>query len=104
MARFTAAAATCGPSSCAVWICQPARCVGRNGYKPAAQLLAAEGRILLWDEQGDLRFIQMTPDGYHALGEITGLLTYKSWAAPALAGGRLYLRDEHDVLCLELRD
>src|SRR5262249_18366038 len=68
-----------------------------------AHLLAVDGRILLWEEHGQLRFFDVSPVAYESKGEIPNLLTYKSWAAPALAEGRLYLRDERHVLCLDLR-
>lgn len=66
-------------------------------------LLAAEGHLLVWGERGGLSLLKATPDAYTPLGELPKLLAYKSWALPALAGGRLYLRDERHVLCLDLR-
>jgi hypothetical protein len=36
-------------------------------------------------------------------GELEDLLTYKAWPQPALLKGRLYLRDDKDLLCLNLR-
>lgn len=68
-----------------------------------AHLLAVDGRILVWEEHGTLRFFEATPKAYEVKGELPNLLTFKSWGAPALAGGRLYVRDESQVLCLDLR-
>jgi outer membrane protein assembly factor BamB len=68
-----------------------------------AHLLAVDGRILLWDEHGNLRFFDVNPLAFQSRGEISDLLRFKSWAAPALAGGRLYVRDEHHALCVDLR-
>jgi outer membrane protein assembly factor BamB len=66
-------------------------------------LLAVDGRMLQWGEQGNLRFFKPNPTSYDVQGEMLGLLSFKSWAVPALAGGRLYLRDDNHVLCLDLR-
>ena len=68
-----------------------------------AHLLEVDGRMLVWEEHGRLRYLEVNPTAYKSEGEIPGLLTFKSWAAPALAGGKLYLRDERNVLCLDLR-
>ncbi len=68
-----------------------------------SSLLAVDGRILIWEEHGSLRYCDVNPQAYEAKGELGDLLTFKSWAMPALADGRLYLRDERHVLCLDLR-
>lgn len=66
-------------------------------------LLAVDGRILVWEEHGHLRFFEANAGSYQGRGEMTDLLGFKAWAAPALADGRLYLRDERHVLCLDMR-
>ena len=45
-------------------------------------------------ERGTLLLLAATPSAYKVQGELPDLLTYKTWAAPAYAQGRLYLRDE----------
>jgi hypothetical protein len=45
----------------------------------------------------------MQPKGYVLKGELPDLLRARAWAAPALADGRLYLRDQREILCLDLR-
>jgi outer membrane protein assembly factor BamB len=66
-------------------------------------LLAVDGRMLVWGERGNLGFFEPNPTGYEVKGEVPNLLTFKSWAVPALASGRLYVRDDNHVLCLDLR-
>jgi outer membrane protein assembly factor BamB len=66
-------------------------------------LLAVDKHILIWGERGSLSVLTATPDAYTVVGELPGVLAYKAWAMPALADGRLYLRDEKHVLCLDLR-
>jgi outer membrane protein assembly factor BamB len=68
-----------------------------------SSLLAIDGYLLNLDERGHLALLKATPDRYEVKGELRNLLSYKSWAAPAFSRGRLYLRDERHVLCLDLR-
>jgi outer membrane protein assembly factor BamB len=64
--------------------------------------VAAEGRLFCLSEDGSLRLIEMNPEKYVCKGEMESLLTRKSWAAPALAGKRLYVRDEKNLICLDV--
>ncbi|MCI0642821.1 MAG: PQQ-like beta-propeller repeat protein [Gemmataceae bacterium] len=66
-------------------------------------LLAADGHLLVLDQDGNLSAVEWTPKAYRVKGELPNVLTRKSWAVPALANGRLYLRDERQVVCLDLR-
>ena len=65
--------------------------------------LALDRHILCWHERGSLTLIEASPAEYRVKGELPKLLTYKSWAMPAFANGKLYLRDERNLLCLDLR-
>lgn len=66
-------------------------------------LLAFDGHILSWNESGSLQLFEAKPEAYEVKAEMQNLLVRKSWAAPALANGRLYLRDQRNALCLDLR-
>ena len=66
-------------------------------------LIAAEGHLIVLSEGGTLRLVKADPEQYVLKGEMKDLLTYKSWALPALADGRLYLRDQKNIICLDLR-
>jgi outer membrane protein assembly factor BamB len=68
-----------------------------------ATLLAAEGHLLVLDERGTLQLVRMDPRRFDRRGALTDVLAYKAWAAPALADGRLYLRDQRHIVCLDLR-
>ena len=65
--------------------------------------LALEKHILCVSERGDLLLLQATPASYSVKGEVPMLLGRKTWAAPALAAGRLLLRDQEHVICVDLR-
>ncbi len=66
-----------------------------------ANVLHADGHLLILDEQGYL--ILATPHekgiDIHAKAKV---LEEKSWTAPTLIGTRLYLRDNHTIKCLDL--
>lgn len=65
--------------------------------------VAVEGRILLWGEDGHLGAIDLNPIAASAL-TITdsSLLEKPCYASPALASRRLFLRNEHFLIALDL--
>jgi outer membrane protein assembly factor BamB len=67
-----------------------------------SSFVAAEGCLFSWGERGTLQLIELNPERYVLKGEAADLLAYKAWAMPALAHKRLYLRDENNILCLDL--
>jgi hypothetical protein len=67
-------------------------------------VLLAEGHLLALTEDGTLALAEASPAGFRPKGEIRGVLDgAECWALPALAGGRLYLRDHQQIVCLELK-
>jgi outer membrane protein assembly factor BamB len=66
-------------------------------------LIYADGRLIVQSQDGELALVEATPKGYVEKGRFQALQGGDCWAPPALSGGRLYLRDGHHVLCLDLR-
>jgi outer membrane protein assembly factor BamB len=66
-------------------------------------LIAVDGHLLCWSETGNLKLLEAQSKELVVKGEMPNLLTYKSWAAPAVADGRLFLRDQKNAMCIELR-
>lgn len=66
-------------------------------------LLALDGHLLCASEPGDLLLVEARPRAFNVKGELPQLLASRTWAAPALADGKLYLRDDHHLICLDLR-
>jgi outer membrane protein assembly factor BamB len=66
-----------------------------------ASLVHADGRLIALTETGDLVLFEPTPEAYRekARARILGKPTR---AAPALADGRLFARDEKKLVCLHL--
>jgi outer membrane protein assembly factor BamB len=65
-------------------------------------LLAADGQLVILGENGRLVVAEATSEGYreNASWKVSGA---KCWSVPVLASGRLYVRDEDRVACLDLR-
>lgn len=67
-------------------------------------LIAAAGHLLILSQNGTLCSVEATPDAFRRTGAVAGLLKgNQCWALPALADGRLYLRDHEKLVCLDLR-
>jgi outer membrane protein assembly factor BamB len=71
---------------------------------PARQgLLALDGHLVCVGERGDVQLIEAQPRSFSVKGALPKVLAYKAWSAPAFADGKLYLRDERHLVCLDLR-
>lgn len=59
---------------------------------------------ILWGERGRLMTARLGPDQAPELPEeVPSLLRYPCWTPPAIVSGRLYLRNETKLICLDLR-
>lgn len=65
-------------------------------------LLLADGHLIILGERGDLAMAKAAPDGYEEKSRMKVFNT-KTWTMPTLAGGKLYLRDEKEIVCLQLK-
>lgn len=66
-----------------------------------SNLIAADGKLLLSTMKGELVVARASPDGYQEIGRMQVL--GKTRQAPSLADGRLYLRDDREVVCVDMR-
>jgi outer membrane protein assembly factor BamB len=66
-----------------------------------AQLIYADGKIILADEDGALALFKPTPEKFELLTKAT-VLESISWTPPTLAGTRLYWRDRKTIAAFEL--
>lgn len=62
-------------------------------------LILADGHLIVLSERGKLLLVEATPAGYREKGNAQ-VLSGKCWTAPTLANGRLYLRNEEQLLAL----
>ena len=69
---------------------------------PKASFIYADGKFIVVDEDGNLALADCSPQGLKVISRAS-LLQSNAWTAPALAGGRLYLRDRSTLMALDLR-
>lgn len=63
-------------------------------------LILADGQLVVLTERGKLLLVEATPAAYREKGS-SQILSGKCWTAPTLANGRLYLRNEEELLALD---
>jgi outer membrane protein assembly factor BamB len=66
-----------------------------------AQLLYADGKLVILDEDGNLGLATVTPQGLQVLAKAP-VLENISWTPPTLVGTRLYARDRKNIASFEL--
>jgi outer membrane protein assembly factor BamB len=66
-----------------------------------AQLLWADGKMILADEDGSLALCRATPEEFKVLARVQ-LLEGIAWTPPTLVGTHLYLRDRKNIIALDL--
>jgi outer membrane protein assembly factor BamB len=71
-----------------------------RGY-PSARAVAADGKLIVLDQDGRLTLVTATPGGLVQHGRTT-LLEKEAWSAPTLIGTKLYLRDRKMIMGVEL--
>lgn len=64
-------------------------------------LLEADGHLIVLGENGRLALVEATAEGYREKASFQALHG-KSWTMPTLAGGRLYLRNQTEMVSLDL--
>jgi outer membrane protein assembly factor BamB len=66
----------------------------------AALIRTGDNKLLLLSDTGDLTMIDPDPKEYRELARAK--VCGETWAHPALANGRLYLRDNKELICLQM--
>ncbi len=66
-----------------------------------SNLIAADGTLFLSTMKGELVVVRATPDNFEELGRKVVIGSTRQ--APSLAGGLLYLRDDREIVCLDVR-
>jgi outer membrane protein assembly factor BamB len=64
-------------------------------------MIAADGKLFLTTIKGDLVIVKASPEGFQELGRQQVLETTRQ--APSLAGGLLYVRDNNEIVCFDVR-
>lgn len=66
-------------------------------------LILAGGHLIVLSERGKLLLVEATPAGYREKGS-SQPLSGKCWTAPTLADGRLYIRNEEELVAFNWTD
>ena len=66
--------------------------------------IMADGKFIVLAERGTLSLVEATTKGWHEISRCAApRMHYPSWTAPVLSRGRLYLRCEDALVCLDLK-
>jgi outer membrane protein assembly factor BamB len=66
----------------------------------AALLRTADDKLLMLDDFGNLKLLDPDPKEYRELA--TAKVCRPTWAHPALSEGRVYLRDDSELICVQV--
>jgi len=70
-----------------------------NGY---GTLMAADGKLIVFHERGELIIASATPDAFKTLARAQ-VIGGKCWTPPVLCGGRIYCRNAQGTLvCVDV--
>ncbi len=71
---------------------------GRYGY---GQVLLAGGHLIVTTDQGEVALVKASPDGFSEVARFTALQG-KTWNYPAIAGGRLLVRNSAEMAAYDI--
>jgi outer membrane protein assembly factor BamB len=72
------------------------------GFFHAGLVRTGDDKLLLLDDSGVLRLLEHDPKGFHELAQAK--VCGATFVTPALANGRLYVRDNKEVVCVQLSE
>jgi len=73
---------------------------GRYGY---GQLLLANGHLVILSERGEVVLVKATPEGHQELARFEAI-DGKTWNVPAIAGGKLLVRNTREMACYQIAE
>lgn len=74
----------------------------QRGFQKGS-LLFADGHLIVLGERGLLALVEASPEGYKEKAQFQ-VLQGKCWTMPTLANGKLYVRNQREMLCLEVAE
>jgi outer membrane protein assembly factor BamB len=90
-----------GPAFVSAVELQTGRIAWQSREFAKAQLLLADGKLILLDEDGTLALAKATPERFQVLSRVS-LLKRLAWTPPTLVGTHLFVRDRAEIMALEL--
>jgi outer membrane protein assembly factor BamB len=68
-----------------------------------ANCIYADGKLIILDEDGNLGLVDPSPEKFKIIAQVP-LLSKVSWTVPTLVGTTLYVRDQNEIVALDLGD
>jgi outer membrane protein assembly factor BamB len=76
----------------------------RGPGSASAAIVAADGHLYFRFENGIMGLIEASPTGYNLKGSFKlASITGQSWPHPVVCDGKLYIRDQDNLLCYDVR-
>lgn len=77
----------------------------RGSGRGSAVVVAADGHLYIRFQDGVLALAEATPEGYKEIGKFTipESKDRPSWSHPVVLGGKLYVREQDNLYCYDLR-
>ncbi len=66
-----------------------------------SNLILADGKLFLTTMEGEVVIVEASPTEFHELGRATIMETTRQ--APALANGHLFVRDDKELICIDVK-
>ncbi|RIK83340.1 MAG: polyvinylalcohol dehydrogenase [Planctomycetota bacterium] len=77
---------------------------GRGAGSGSAAIAYADGNLYYRYESGDMALVEATPKEYRLKGKFKIAIKHgPSWPHPVIEEGKLYLRDEDELVCYDIR-
>src|SRR5690606_8636602 len=78
----------------------------RGSGRNSASVVAADGHVYLRYQNGVMTLVEANPKAFKEVGsfEIPGSGDRPSWSHPVILDGKLYLREDDDIFCYDIRE
>jgi hypothetical protein len=63
-----------------------------------------EDLLIILSERGDLVLVEATPERHREIGKVKAIEAERTWNVPALANGRVFVRNDREMACFDLRE
>ena len=65
-------------------------------------VISAQGHLIVLGEKGEMALVEATSKAYTEKGRFQALASKRAWTPPALARGKLYVRDLERITCIDI--
>lgn len=72
-----------------------------RGFKRGS-VFSADGKLVIYGERGTLAIAELSSEGYAELSSAKIFGGNKTWSIPTLSRGRLFVRNDEELICLDL--